>query len=574
MKTICIGLSRSLGPFMGLAPSPFFMVKHRYAKAIGTVIDAAKDAYMLFKGKPVEDIAGRRLAGIAIRKMKKRPKMAIKKGLMMAQVNSRRTLLDPVIQEIERDANGRIVRRMRIMYHDANKAKKHLDVHIGRTSLIYKVTGKEVESKVKFNHKGQLTEDAKKALIAHVKYELSINARVAQNLDHTVTNAKCSWMAGETGISGYGSGLTRQLVLEDDVEFYHHRVRSSEHIYVPSLFGGQGTYLYQIYPGTDTGVPILIWGKLIPRDENFKDRLHLKLIQPEEFENKYKGRINESSNTRKYDGASCHFTSNGQGFKFFSPRFSSETRHRIEYTFKVPELAEVGHPARPRGMGEMLFWKRTNLGRLASRLMDWRGPEGLCWNYLSASEIGGVLNSNSVRSRDIHPEVRVYRLDRWKGINTYDLEFFANRLLQHALVYDLKGAWKVVARARPVRNRTTNSWEGFVGVPEGQSVNDGLKVKWWGDANDWEITSNELSLSEKGNIQGVIWFKSQESGREFKLGPGQIGSFDANMALMEAGDEVVGAVAKVHGRQGHEGRAAKVVEWHLDKGTALPDYFK
>lgn len=574
MKTVCVGLSRSLGPFMGLAPSPFFMVKHRYAKAIGTVIDAAKDAYMLFKGKPVEDIAGRRLAGVAIRRMKKRPKAMVKKGLMMAQINSRRTLLDPVIQEVERDDNKRIIRRMRVMFHDANKARQHLDVHIGRTSLIYKITGKPVENKIRYNHKGELTEEAKKALMNHLKTEISGNSRVAQNLDHTIANAKCSWLVGDPGISGYGSGLTRQLVSEGDVEFYHHKVRSSEHIYVPKLFGSQGTYLYQIYPGTDTGVPILIWGKLIPRDENFKDRLHLKLIQPEEFETKYKGKINESSNTRKYDGASCHFTSNGQGFKFFSPRFSRETNHRIEYTFKVPELAEVGHPAKPQGMGEMLFWKRTGLGRLSAGLMDWRGLEGPFWNYLSASEIGGILNNNNVRSRHVYPEIRIYRIDRWNKANTYDLEFFSNRLLQHALMYDLKGAWKVVARTRPVRNPATNSWEGFVGVPEGQSVNNGLKVKWWGNANDWEVIKNELSLSEKGNVQGVIWFRSQESGRKFKLGPGQIGSFDANMALLEANDKVVGAVAKVHGRQGHEGRAAKVVEWHLDKGAALPDYFR
>lgn len=572
MKDLCIGLSRSLGPFMGLAPSPVMAIKGRYIKAISFVLDTAKDAYLLMKGQPLEDIAGRRVARIALRRMKKHPKLMLKKGLMMAQLKDNRTLLNPLVQEIEKDQNGRIVRRMRIMLHDANKAKKHLDIHIGRTSLIYRVTGKPVEDKIRYNSKGQLTEEAKKALIEHVRYEISQNARVAQNLDHTIANAKCSWMIGEKGILGYGSGPTRQLVHESDIEFYHHKVRSSEHIYVPKLFGGQGTYLYQIYPGTETGVPILIWGKLIPRDEKFKDRLHLKLIQPEEFETKFKGRIDELTNTRKYDGASCYFTSNGQGFKLFSPRSSKETGHRIEYTYKMPELAERGHWANPQGMGEALFWKRTNLGRLSDAIIGWRGTEGLFWKYLPASEIGGVLNNNSVRARDIYPELRLYRIDKWLGVDTYNFDFFSNRTLQYILANDLKGGWKVVNTARVVRNNATNKWEGFVGVPEGASINNGFKIKWWGDAHDWEVIRNELRLNERGNIEGVIWFKSLESGKEFKLGPGQIGSFDANMSLIEAADQAVGMVAKVHGRQGHEGRAAKLVEWHLDKGK-VPEYF-
>lgn len=568
MKTICLGLSKSFNPFISLAPSPFGIFKFKYAKAVQRLLSVILDANMLCNGKELDDIIAKHLAGVAINKIKAKPKLYVKKSFMMAQVRSRRTLLDPVIQEIERGNDNRIVRRMRIMYHDANKAQKHLDVHIGRTSLIYRITGKPVESKIKFNNKGQLTEESKKALIEHVKYEVSRNSRVAQNLDHTITNAKCSWYVGEKGITGYGSGLTRQLVAESDVEFYHHHVRSSEHVYAPLLFGGQGTYLYQIYPGTDTGVPILIWGKLIPRDEKFKDRLHLKLIQPEEFETKYKGRIDASTNTRKYDGASCYFTSNGQGFKFFSPRYSKETNHRIEYTFKVPELAERGSTSKPQGMGELLFWKRTNLGRLSHGLLGWRGPEGLCFNYLRAAEIGGVLNSNNVRRRDIYPEIRIYRIDRFCGINTYDLEFHKNRDLQKQLNKELKTKhFTPVAKAKPTKNKTTNSWEGFVGAAQGTSINEAFKIKWWADANDWKIISNNLSLNKNGNIQGVVWFKSLDSGKEFKLGPGQIGNFDQNMALISAGNNAIGMVAKVHGRLGHEGRAAKLVEWHLDKGV-------
>lgn len=571
MRDICVGLSRAHGPFSMLAPSPFKIFKPKIAKVLLRCSSTVKTSIRLFKGEPLENELGRMLGHALLRPAKRW--LRIDRALMMAQIKGQRTLLDPVIQEAEKDANGRIIRRMRIMYHDANKAQKHLDVHIGRTSLIYRISGKPVEKKIRFNSKGELTQEAKDALIAHLRAEVASNARVAQNLDHTITNAKCSWLVGEEGISGYGSGLTRQLVAESDCEFYHHRVRTSEHLFAPLISGVQGTYLYQIYPGTETGTPILIWGKLHPRPLNFDDRLHLKLIQPEELD-KFVGRIDKRTNTRKYDGASTHFHSNtGQGFKFFSPRFSKETGKNVEYTFKVPELAEVGHPAKPVGMGEMLFWKRTPAGILVNEITGWRGPEQLCWKYLSASEIGGILNSHQVRSRDTHPELRVYRIDRWRGANTNGLEFFHNRFLQQALVHELGRAWKIVERTRPIRNRTTNTWEGFVGVPEGMSVNDGLKVKWWGNTYDWEITKNELSLSEKGNIQGVIWFKSLESGKEFKLGPGQIGSFDSNMSLLDAGQEVVGMVAKVHGRQGHEGRAAKIVDWHMDKGK-VPSYLR
>lgn len=566
LRCMSIGLSRGLKPFLTLAPSPISAVKIRGAQTLVRLLKTAWDLAKVARGQmDVTEILGKELAGVALRPVKRLPKRAIARSLQMAQIRGKRTLLDPVIQNVE-EKNGRVVRRMRVMYHDANKAKKHLDVHIGRTSLIYRVSGKPVENEIRYNYKGELTEASKKALLEHLRSEIAQNARVAQNLDHTIANAKCSWLVGEPGISGYGSGLTRQLVTEGDVELYHRRVRSSEHIYVPQLFGSQGTYLYQIYPGTDTGVPILIWGKLIPRDERYKDRLHLKLVQPEELETTYQRRIDERTNTRKYDGASTYFSSNGEGFKFFSPRYSKETGRRIEYTYKVPELCEQGHRAKPAGMGELMFWRRSGVGRLLYGATGLRGPEHLCWDYVPASEVGGILNGDSVRPREIHPEVRIYRIDRWNGIDTYSFPFFANRELQEALRAECRGAWEVVARARPVRGRVSNGWEGFVGVPEGGSVNDGLKVKWWGDEADWEVIGNDLSLSEKGNIQGVLRFRSLESGREYNLGPGQIGSFDDCMLLLDAKQDAIGLVAKVHSRQGHEGRASKLVSWHLDKG--------
>jgi len=298
------------------------------------------------------------------------------------------------------------------------------------------------------------------------------------------------------------------------------------------------------------------------------------MIQPEDFD-KFIGKIDPRTNTRKYDGASSYFTSNGIGIKFFSPRYSKVTGHRIKYTYKVPELCTIykqGEWARElptltsqaNGMGELLFYKRTICGKMLNTMFNIRGPENWCWNYLSAAEIGGVLNANKVRQRDILPEYRTYRVDKFSGKRTTDLPFFSNRKLQMEIATSLHKDVKVVALSSCVNKQS--GWEGYVAVQDGASINNGLKIKWWGDTNDWKVIGNSLSLSEKGNIQGVINFESLESGKKFNLGPGQLGNFNTVMPLLNSKDAILGMVAKVQSRQGHEGRAAKFTgEWHLDK---------
>ena len=561
IKRLRSNLSKGRGVYLSITPHPLTALKLPWVKvAITAQYAGLAMINLITKKASLADTTANILTTPFLSKMRSPLKLALKRGILATQLNNNNHSL--LLGDYEKNSDGRIIRDIRIMYHDANKAKKHLDVHIGRTSLIYRVSGKPVEAFLKFNNRGELTQESKDRLLEHVRSEIKNNSRVPQNLDHTITNARCQWLVGRPGISGYGSGLTRQLVAEGKVEFYHHKVRSSEHMYCPLLNPDQGLYIYQIYPGTETGTPILIWGNLIPLDEAFKDRLHLTLVQPENL-NAFKVKIDQSTNTRKYDGASCYFTSNGQGFKVFSPRFSSVTGHRIEYTYKLPEIAENGSKYSPQGMAELMFWKRTPIGMVSNTPSGTRGIEGISWKYLSSAEIGGVLNSNQIRPRDIYPELRVYRMDRFEKTNTFNLPFHSNRHLQTRMIEDLdQKFWKTVDFDRFKR---ISGREGFVGVPKEASVNDGLKLKWWGDASDWKVTSNNLSLSEKGNIQGVLEFKSLESGKSFNLGPGQIGSFDECMSLMEQGNKVVGSVAKVHGRDGHEGRAAKLVEWHLDK---------
>lgn len=584
LRRVSQGLIRGKDAFDDIAPAPWFLIK---SPVIYPVVLGANIAIRAIRKEPAEEIVGKVIGRMALKGLGRRSLMhGLEKGCHVARfasakpwrkINGLGGRSDFIMRpEIDADSNGRIIKRMVIVYHHANRAGKHVDVHIGRRSLVYRITGKPVEKRLKFNSNGMLTEKSKEELLRHLRQEIGNNSRVAQNLDHSLSNARMSWpfMPELAAEHGYGMGPTRQVIAEQDVEFYHHPVHSSLHLYAPIINPDQGLYLYQLYPGDEKRAPIAIFGTLEPLPEKkYHERLHLKLIQPEDFKEKFVGKIDKLSSTRKYDGASCYFSSNGQGFKFFSPRTHKENGVQIEYTFKLAQLTNQGLPEKPVGMGEVMFFKRTRLGKIAN-WFGFKGPEKACWNYESAANVGGMLNSNSIIPRNVHPELRIYRVDRWNGKDVNSLPFFDNRRIQLAMLSKLKDpGWNIVRLERPVQNPRTMRFEGFVGVPEGLSVNEGLKIKWWADANDWEVIRNEFSLSDKGNIQGVIWFKSLESGKEFKLGPGQIGSFDDCMVLMEAGNKTVGMVAKVHGRQGHEGRAAKLVEWHLDKGR-VPKWFK
>lgn len=339
-------------------------------------------------------------------------------------------------------------------------------------------------------------------------------------------------------------------------------------MYAPKINPNQGMYLYQIYPGTKKTAPIIIWGNLIPRPVKFENRLHLKLIQPSEFITKFKKDINFNTSTRKYDGASCYFHSKpGPGIKLFSPRISKLTNYQIEYTYKACEIADQGSVHQPIGMGEILFWKYTPIGKYFNLIFNTKLPEYIGWNYLKAAEIGGILNSNSVRNRNHNVELRMYRIDEYDNIKTFNLEYNTNRALQRKIEKELNNPWiKTVSKEKAKINRTTSKWEGFVGVPNNLSINEGYKIKWVSNPDDWQITSIDLKPGNKGGIAGVVWFKSLESGKQFKLGTGSLGPIDRSLDMINDPNKYIGRVAKVISRLGHEGRAAKFAEWHDGKG--------
>lgn len=559
MWSISKGLIKSKHDFIMLNPGLPFLFKLKWIKWIFLSKSLIKEIIYVKNGSKVFDVIGNIIGDVMVHSCCIRHcnniltfsyrtsalfnPVLLRKGLGA----SRRTW----ITSLDKGLDGRIVKPLTIIYHEANKAGKHVDVHLGHLSMVYRISGKPVESKIKFNSKGYLTEESKKNLLNHIRAEIKQNARVPWNHDHTIANAKVSWpMTPELGKSeGYGIGPTRQLILEDKVEFYHPDVKSSLHMYAPAINPDQGLYVYQIYPGTDKTTPILIWGNLIPRDEKYEDRLHLKMIDPSNIK-KFFSKVDKHTITEKIDGASCYLSSNTQGVKIFSPRYSKVTGHRIEYTYKLPEIANIQPSTSFLGMGELTFERNTLI------------PLPSFMKRLSAAQIGGILNSNQVRPRNITPKVWLYRMDKYNNQKIINLPFFENRKYQN-LVSKESFHISVV----PYTNINITKFlkmEGVVGIADNDSVINGYKLKHWGDELDFKITNTNLFITEKGNIAGTI--SATYNNKSYNFGASQLQGFDRSMDILDNPNKYIGSYIKVVGRLGGTARAAKVTEFHLDKG--------
>lgn len=443
-----------------------------------------------------------------------------------------------------------------IIYHDANRAGKHIDVHIGRLSVIYKVKP-ELAAKIKLNRDGYLTEDSRKAIIAHVRSEIANGSRVPQNIDHSRTNARATWVNGDTEGTNYGDGLTRQIVMTSYADVYKAYHDGPIEFYAPALNPHRSMYIYRIYPGSDKRAPILIWGNKVHHPPKLEDRLHLKLTHPDHMD-KLGAKVDMSTSTAKYDGSSCYFVITPKGTTVWSPRLSSTTGEQIEYTHKLDGIAAVHNGTTIVGMGEVLFKPKKTVS-LPKR-------HGSNDDYLPCATGSGILNSNMVLPENVEPEIRIYRIDRYDGRNTTNLDFWANRTLQEEVAKLDPKHFKVVELMDPA-TAAVQGFEGFVVVPEGGSVNDGFKVKWWQDPHDWQIVSVDFKPGDKGGVAGVVHCISLESGKKFKLGPGQVGDQTLTRAMMAEPEKWEGVVLKVNSRRGHEGRAAKVLSIHDDKGV-------
>lgn len=441
--------------------------------------------------------------------------------------------------------------KMVIIFHDANRAGPHIDVHIDRLSVIYKVKP-DLYAKLKYNSDGMLTEKSRQAIIDHVRAEIAMGARVPQNIDHSKTNARASWVNGDPEGTDYGSATTRQIVLETDVEIYKAHHNGPIEFYAPAINSYRSMYIYRIYPGTKKRAPILIWGNKAHHPPRLEDRLHLKMIAPEDIHT-LADKADMNTSTAKYDGSSCYFVITKDGTTVWSPRTSAVTGEQIEYTFKIDGIANTRSEQTIVGMGELLFKKKT------------RNPFRK-HTYLPSATGSGILNSNSVVPKDVEPEIRIYRIDRIGREYVGSQDFWTNRKLQQE-VSKLNSCFEVVELMDP-DTASDHGYEGVVVVPHNASINDGFKLKWWADPSDWKIDKVQFEEGSKGGVAGVVLCTSLESGKRFKLGPSQMGDQNLTRHMMTNPELYEGSVIKVNSRRGHEGRASKVIGFHDDKGLA------
>lgn len=555
LATVERELVRARPYFQTYAPSWTGLLRGRaarVAKVIGLSLMAAKQVKAVKTGeKTGADVVGDLLAGQALRKVVS----PVRNQLVRAHKHVTYMPKRDMFRKNGLGGRGWFYepgrKKMVIVFHDANKAGPHIDVHIGRVSLIRRVKP-EVYEQLRFNRQGMLTGESQKILINFLRDEINNNSRIPQNLDHTLSNARASWVGGSREDVHYGAATTRQVILEEEVDVYKAHHNGPIEFYAPSINPDRGMYIYRLYKGADGRAPICVWGNLKSNPPPLEDRLHLKLQHPEDME-KVNGKADMSTSTAKYDGSSAYIVIDKKGTTVWSPRQSVRTGEQIEYTFKLGDLANVRSDERIIAMGEVLFTQRRLL------------PTGRAI-YLPQAVGGGILNSNAVTPRHVKPEVRLYRVDSVGRIKTIDQPFWENRRLQE-LVADKHDMLNVVELMSPEK-ASRLGFEGFVVVPPGGSVNDGFKVKWWMDEVDWRIDNVSFLPGPRGGLAGVVHCTSLESGKKFKLGPGQVGDRELTEQMMSRPQDYEGVVLKVRSRHGHEGRASKVLSIHQDKGVA------
>jgi hypothetical protein len=166
--------------------------------------------------------------------------------------------------------------------------------------------------------------------------------------------------------------------------------------------------------------------------------------------------------------------------------------------------------------------------------------------------------------------IKIYRIDRVGRKSYTNVPFWDNRVVQERVALLDPAVFQPAELMDPLTARE-RGFEGVVAVPHGGSVNDGFKVKWWTDPHDWRIDEVAFTVGPSGKVAGVVHAVSLESGKKFKLGPGQVGNEALTRDMMTNPHKYEGSVIKVQSRHGHEGRASKLIDFHDDKGISVYD---
>ena len=438
-----------------------------------------------------------------------------------------------------------------IVYHEADRAGPHIESYLVINGTAYNIGVKRLQdqhiSKISKNNSGKLTNNSKQFLLNLLTDEYKKGAWLAQTTDHAPNEARMAWVA-RVYDKGYGAGEMREVLLDSPVSVF--KTGNTIEYRDWTLNPDSNSYVFGLMEPKD-GVRkgrILKLGVKTPNNPTVKDRLHLKPhIGTENFD-RFKDRVGPNGIvTIKLDGASCYWEISPKGMQFWSPRVSKVTGSRIDYNAKVGNLIHTKLQSRASGMGELNYID-TKTGRV-----------------LSSAETGGILNSNSPVPKGIKPVVTIYRVDKLnrKDIHNYDYNSQLFAIEGFASLHPDLRTPNIVTWDQALE--AAKHHEGLVGIPEGASILNGHKYKPRHDSFDWEVTRVELEPGDKGGLAGVVWFKA-ESGKEFKIGASSLGSREFAENIMEHPKKYIGRVAKISGYKGHEGRAARFVEWHDSKG--------
>ena len=527
-------------PYFGIASSLALGIEGRAARVALWAFRGLKlhGAVVAYKAGQIPEWIGGQVSGYITKPVNK----AIA-GRIQATVRQRVTSANNVhagrTYDIRADGHDQMV----IVYHDADRAGRHLDIHIGKLSIVKRLPkGFPIST----DDKGALTGASKDRLMDLVRKEFEGRAWLAQNLDHDVADARFSWQGRRHGPTGYGAGESRQVISDEPI--YTHSTGSALEISAPHILNNRTLFVFKIMDKNNLrSVPILALGVKAPKAPALKDRLHLTFDKDPE---KFLKHIGPDGDIRvKYDGASCYIERTPDGTRVWSPRVSKTSGRRIEYNSKIPGIEQLRGP-RAIAMGELLY----------------HDSEG---NYLPAHEVGGILNGG--RLPMAHPEIRVYRVDKFQGHkspvsqgdNLKQINAFlrcGRRETSHIIKPCESVAYDSVLKSGHLRKL-----EGLVGVPAGGSLADGRKLKWRGDTADWKVKAINLKPGAAGGVAGTVEFTSLESGKSYKLGGGPLGPMQQRVDMMKHPKRYIGDVMKVNSFGGHEGRAATFDSWHLDK---------
>ena len=447
-----------------------------------------------------------------------------------------------------------------LVYHEAYKAGPHVEMYIVVDNdkgqpMAYNVGVKRLTPEhmehVKKRSNGELTNNTREYLIDVMRQEYENGAWLAQTTDHTPDEARMAW-TNHAHDEGYGAGESRHILLDSRITV--HRTGQSIEFWDPELNPRQDAYVYRVMDAR-SGVrprPILNLGFKKHEDPGAFQKLHLKgHIGQTEYE-KFQNKVGpDGIVTLKEDGASVYFESGPKGTRYWSPRVSKVTGYHIRYDNKVRDLRHITSDEKITGMGELTYLDRET-GRV-----------------LRSHEIGGYLNSHEALPSNLEPQITIYRIDKVGRKNVLSEPYVDNLVRVHSFVDRV--ADPRIRAPRQVdwvdAEQVALANEGLVGVPEGKSILEGRKYKPRADEYDWTVTSVDLEPGPKGGIAGVVWFKN-DRGDEYKIGASSMGNRETVEDIMENPDNYVGKTARVHCYQGHEGRAARFVDWHLDKGVS------